>query len=189
MGRCTATPLRRARPTASSQRTSGRRTARPRVASAWPSHPRQVSDVEPICARRSWAEPKAGAERRLMLSQRRQAGRIRLRLRIDRQEIVVTLEEGRDSLLVLGAEDRAGNIDDPPALLDETQRGFQRLVLILDALLERAGAHAPFGVGIAPPGPGPRAGRVDQHEIAARLEVGEHIGWALWGAHLDIAGA
>ena len=72
-------------------------------------------------------------------------------------------------------QDRAGDVDDAPAALDETHRAFKRFVLILDALLERAGADAPLGVGIAPPGAGAGAGRVDQHEIAAPLEVGEHV--------------
>jgi hypothetical protein len=54
-----------------SQRTSGATNRSTADALGRPSHPRQGGDVEPICARRSWAEPKAGAERRLMLSQRR----------------------------------------------------------------------------------------------------------------------
>ena len=50
-----------------------------------------------------------------MLCQRRQASRIRLRLRVDRQEIVVALEESGDPVLVLGSQDGAGDIDDAPA--------------------------------------------------------------------------
>ena len=76
-----------------------------------------------------------------------------------------------------------------PPCLDETQRAFERLVLILDALLERAGAHTPFGVGVAPPGAGARAGRIDQHEIAASFKIGEHVRLPPRGPHLDIAGA
>src|ERR1700722_5436317 len=101
-----------------------------------------------------------------MLSQRREASRTRLCIRIDRQEIVVALEEGGDPVLVLGPQDGARDIDDASALLDEAQRAFERLVLILDALLERARPDAPFGVGIAPPGAGAGAGRIDQHEVA-----------------------
>jgi hypothetical protein len=95
-----------------------------------------------------------------MLGQRRQAGRIRLRIRVDRQENVVAGHERGDPVLVLGPQDGAGDVHNAPALLDETQRAFERLVLILDALLERAGADAPFGVGIAPPGAGAGARRV-----------------------------
>jgi hypothetical protein len=53
------------------------------------SRPHQRRDIKPVRAGRSRAEAKAGAERRAMLSQRRQTGRIRLRIRVDRQEIVV----------------------------------------------------------------------------------------------------
>ena len=97
--------------------------------------------------------------------------------------------EGGDPVLVLGPQDGAGDIDDAPALLDETQRALERLVLILDALFERAGAHAPFGVGVAPPGAGAGAGRVDQHEIAASFEVGEHVRLPPRRPDLDIARA
>src|SRR5580692_4990144 len=102
-----------------------------------------------------------------MLGERWQAGRTRLRIRVDRQAIVVAGHERGDPVLVLGPQDGARDIDDAPALLDETQRAFEGLVLILDALLERAGPDAPFGVGVAPPGARAGAGRVDQHEIAA----------------------
>src|SRR3984957_12342310 len=98
-----------------------------------------------------------------MLGQSRQAGGIRLRIRVDRQEVVVALEEGCDPVLVLGAQDGAGDIDDAPSPFDETQCAFERLVLILDALLERAGAYGPFGVGLSSPGAGAGAGRVDQN--------------------------
>src|SRR3984957_8429954 len=43
------------------------------------SRPRQGPDVKAVRAGRSRAEAKAAAERRLMLCERRQAGRIRLR--------------------------------------------------------------------------------------------------------------
>ena len=94
-----------------------------------------------------------------MLRQRWQAGGTRLRLRVDRQEIVVALKKGGDPVLVLGSQNGASDIDDASAPLDEAQRAFERLVLILDALLEGAGPDAPFGVGVAPPGAGARAWR------------------------------
>ena len=43
--------------------------------------------------------------------------------------------------------------------------------------------------GIAPPGAGARARRVDQHQIAASFEIGEHVRLTPRRAHLDIAGA
>ena len=57
-----------------------------------------------------------------MLGERRQAGRIRLRIRVDRQEIVVAGHERGDPVLVLGPQDGAGDVDDAAALFDETQR-------------------------------------------------------------------
>ena len=51
-----------------------------------------------------------------MLGQRWQASRIRLRIRVDRQKIVVAGEERGDPVLVLGAQDGAGDVDDAAAL-------------------------------------------------------------------------
>jgi hypothetical protein len=93
-----------------------------------------------------------------MLGERRESGRARLGAGVDRQEIVVAAHEFGDPVLVLGPENRARNIDDPPASLNESQRVFKRFVLVLDPLLERAGADAPFAVGIAPPGSEPVQG-------------------------------
>jgi hypothetical protein len=94
-----------------------------------------------------------------MLGKRWQAGRTPLLGRIDRQEIVVPAHERSNPILVLGSQNGASDMDDPSAPLDEAQRAFERLVLILDALLEGAGPDAPFGVGVAPPGAGARAWR------------------------------
>ena len=63
----------------------------------------------------------------------------------------------------------------PPGLTSAAARSSTR-GLLLDALLERARPHAPLGVGIAPPGAGAGAGRVDQHQVGAAGEIGEHIG-------------
>ena len=57
------------------------------------------------------------------------------------------------------------------------------------ALLQRAGAHPPFRVGIAPPGTGAGTRRVDQHKIDATVEVGERVRRTARGAHLHIAHA
>ena len=62
----------------------------------------------------------------------------------------------------------------PPGL---TSAGgaLEHRFLLLEPLGERAGADAPFGVGIAPPGAGAGAGRIDQHQIGAAGEIGEDI--------------
>jgi hypothetical protein len=70
-----------------------------------------------------------------MLGQRRQARGARLRGGVDRQEIVVALKECTDSVLVLGPQNGARDVNNAPAAPYETQRLFQRLVLILGALL------------------------------------------------------
>ena len=54
-------------------------------------------------------------------------------------------------------------------------------------LLERARAHAPLGVGIAPPRAGAGAGRVDQHQIGVAGEIGEHVARAARRADLHVA--
>ena len=54
-----------------------------------------------------------------------------------------------------------------PPWLDQRRGAVEHRVLVLDALLERAGPHPPLGVRIAPPGPDAGAGRVDQHEVDA----------------------
>jgi hypothetical protein len=52
-----------------------------------------------------------------MLRQRWQAGGTRLRLRVDRQEIVVPAHERSNPILVLGSQNGASDIDDAPARL------------------------------------------------------------------------
>ena len=72
-----------------------------------------------------------------------------------------------------------------------TQRGgaVEHRGLLLDALRQRAGPHAPFGVGVAPPGAGAGAGRVDQHQIDAAVEIGEQSSPPTRRADLDVARA
>ena len=76
-----------------------------------------------------------------------------------------------------------------PAGLDQRHGAVEQRRLLLDPLGKRARADAPFGVGIAPPGAGAGAGRVDQHEIGAAREIGEHVGLAARRADLDVARA
>ena len=73
----------------------------------------------------------------------------------------------------------------PPRLTK--RNALSSVCTVLDALLERAGADAPLGVGVAPPGAGAGARRVDQHQIAPPVEVGEHVGSAFRRPYLDIA--
>src|SRR5208282_1041328 len=108
---------------------------------------------------------------------------------VDRQKVVVALQELADPVLVLRADDRAGHVDDTPATLDETQSIFKRFILILDALIERARADAPLGVGVAPPGAGAGARRVDHDQIAPPFEVREDLFRPAGRADLDIARA
>ena len=124
-----------------------------------------------------------------MLGERRQSGGTSLLGRIDRQEIVVPAHELGDPILVLGPQNGAGDIDDAPAPLEETQRAFECLILILNALFERAGTDAPLGVGVTPPGAGAGARRVDQHQIAPPFEVAEDVRLPSRRPHLDIARA
>ena len=85
------------------------------------------------------------------------------------------LQERDNPVLVLGLQHRAGDVDDPAARLDVTRRRLQGLDLILDPLLQRAGAHPPLGVGTAPPGARAAARRVDEDEVATPRQVGEDV--------------
>ena len=81
-----------------------------------------------------------------------------------------------DLLAVFRRQHRAGDVGDPPARLDQRGGAIEHLDLVLQPHLERARAHPPFGVGIAPPGAGAGAGRVDQHQIGGGLDIAERIG-------------
>ncbi len=96
-------------------------------------------------------------------------------------------EEAAHLIAVLRGQHRAGHVGDAAAGLDQRRRAVEQAGLILDPLLERAGTHAPFGIGVAPPRSGAGAGRVDQHEIGLAVEIGEHVGRAARRADLHIA--
>ena len=51
------------------------------------------------------------------------------------RKIRMAAEEGRDPLLVLRRQQRAGDVDEPPAGLHIMRRALQHLVLLFDALL------------------------------------------------------
>ena len=87
------------------------------------------------------------------------------------------------------AEHRTGHIGNAASGLHQRGGAIEQRLLLREALLQRAGAHPPFGVGIAPPGAGAGTGRVDQHKIDAAVKVGERVLRAARGAHLHIAHA
>ena len=99
------------------------------------------------------------------------------------------LDEAADLLAILRIEHRAGDVGDTAARLDQGGGAIQHFGLVLQADLQRARAHPPFGVGVAPPGAGAGAGRVDHDEVGRRPDVGERIGIAFGRAHIGIVDA
>src|SRR6185437_11789744 len=87
----------------------------------------------------------------------------------DRQqrEIAVRGEEALDLRLVLLAQQRAGDIDQPAAGLGQPGRTAEDLALERGELGKILRPEPPFGVGVAPPGPGAGAGRVDEDAVEA----------------------
>ncbi|BAQ45288.1 conserved hypothetical protein [Methylobacterium aquaticum] len=92
------------------------------------------------------------------------------------REVVATRRQPRHRRVVLLRQERAGDVDDPPAWPRQARRPVEHRLLLGDAGREAAGAQAPLGVRVAPPGAGAGAGRVDQHEVGAAVEVGHHVG-------------
>ncbi len=64
-------------------------------------------------------------------------------------------------------QQRAGDIDEPPARPHQALRAVEDVGLERGQFGEVLGREAPFRVGIAPPGAGAGAGRVDQHAVEA----------------------
>ena len=107
------------------------------------------------------AEAQARAMRRLASRQRVQSRAFQAFLSRFGGKIRMGGEKARHAVLIFLAQQRAGDIDQPPARLHEGGGAGEDFVLRLDPLLERARTHAPFGVGIAPPRADSRAGRVN----------------------------
>ena len=84
---------------------------------------------------------------------------------------------------------RTGHVSNAPTGFEQGHGAVEDFRLLLLALFERAGPHAPLGVRIAPPGAGAGAGRVDQHQIAARGKVGDFAADRFRRAHLHVARA
>src|SRR5208283_824087 len=106
-----------------------------------------------------------------------------------RCEIRTRREKGVDLIFMLFAKQRAGHIGDAPAQLHIARRCFEKLALLLETLVDRAWREAPFGVGVTAPRAGSGARRVDQHETATPLEIGQHVGLAFRRADLHVARA
>ena len=75
-------------------------------------------------------------------------------------------QEGAHLCAVFLVQHRAGDIGDPAAGLEQRHGAVEHFGLLLLALFERAGPHAPLGVRVAAPGAGAGAGRIDQHQVA-----------------------
>ena len=102
----------------------------------------------------------------------------------------MALEEGLDLALVLGRQHRAGGVDQPAARLHQARRGVEDGGLLGHQLGEILGPQRPAAVGIAPPGAGAGAGRVDQHAVeGAGLALQPFAVVAVERAALDIVGA
>ena len=125
------------------------------------SSPFQHGDVEPVDIVARGREPQARPMRRGGAVQRLQPGQPQGFARIFAAKVGVLRKEGRDPVLVFLAQQRAGDVDQPPAGPHIRAPARKNLVLRLLSLLQRAGPRAPFGVGIAPPGSHAGAGRVD----------------------------
>ena len=105
-------------------------------------------------------------------------------------ELGVALEEGLDLPLVLGRQHRAGGVDEAAARLHQARRGVEDGGLLGDELGEILGPQGPAAVGIATPGAGAGAGRVDQHAVeGAGLALQPFAVVAVERAALDIVGA
>src|SRR6202048_3980547 len=94
-----------------------------------------------------------------------------------------------DLLAVFRREYRAGDVGDPAARLYQGSGAVQHLDLVLQPHLERPREYPPFGVGIAAPGAGSRAGRVDQDQIGGGPDIGERIVLAFGGADIGVMDA
>ncbi len=94
----------------------------------------------------------------------------------DRRETGVPVEEGRNRPVVLLRQDRARDVDDPPAGFDQRPRAIEHDGLFVAADIEAAGTQAPLGVRVAAPGADAGAGRVDHHAIDLAIEVRHRIG-------------
>ena len=78
--------------------------------------------------------------------------------------------EGGGARLVLAGEQRAGGVDQPAAGLHPGGGGVEDRVLQRRVAGELLGRQPPLALGLAAPGAGARAGGVDEHEVADRLQ-------------------
>src|SRR6185369_1726092 len=103
-------------------------------------------------------------------------------------KIRMTRSEGANLDRVLLIEHRTGDVDDAATCLHQRRGAVEDLGLLLLPLLQGAGAHAPFGIRIAPPGASAGARRVDQHKVATASKVVDLAADRLRCAHLHVTG-
>ena len=80
---------------------------------------------------------------------------------------------GKEIMHLAGAflvEQRADDIDQRPARLDQRRRDAEQAALGVDEPVDPSRGQPPARLGIAPPRAGARTGRVDQHDIGAAVQ-------------------
>src|SRR5262249_1020738 len=90
--------------------------------------------------------------------------------------------------VVLRREHRTGDVSDAAIRLGEARGRVEQGRLVLYSFGERAGPHAPFGIGVPTPHPGASARRIHQNKVHFRFEIGEYWSFSFRCANLDVAG-
>src|SRR5579885_1851448 len=90
-------------------------------------------------------------------------------------------------IAILLFQQRAGDIGNASAALQQRHGAIEHLRLLLLSLRQGARPHPPFGVGVAAPGPGAGARSVDEHEVDAPEEIVELAADRFRRSHLHVA--
>src|SRR3546814_9167772 len=85
----------------------------------------------------------------------------------------MTLKEGIDPRASFGIEQRASDIDDPPARPHQPRGKIEQIILRRRKPAQPFGSKPPLGLGLAPPGAGSRTRRIDQYAIDLADEIGK----------------
>ena len=109
--------------------------------------------------------------------------------RRDEGETGLARQKCADLIAILRVQHRASDVHDATAWLDQRGGAVEHGRLLLEPHRERAGTHAPLGIGIAPPCSDAGAGRVDEHEVSAAGEIGELSTYGFRRADLHVAHA
>ena len=96
-------------------------------------------------------------------------------------------KKGLDLGAVLLFQHRTGDIANTSAGFDERDGAIENFNLLLPTLFQSPRPHAPFGIGVATPGAGAGAGRIDQHQVHAARQVVDFPPTDFGSADLDIA--